>query len=464
MKIQFLGATKTVTGSMHILEANNKKILLDCGLYQGRRKKAEKINRNLLFDAREIDALILSHAHIDHSGNIPNLVKNGFQGKIYTTEATFDLCKSMLLDSGHIHEKDVEYLNKKRSRKGLPLLEPLYTKEDAEKSLGLFEGQPYDSPFQLGEGIQVVFRDAGHILGSALTKLTVSENGKSANVGYIVDLGRKNLPILRDPHQYKDLDYMILESTYGGRTHADIQEAEAKLEEIIHRAYKRKGKIIIPSFAMERTQEIVYCLNNLWENNKIPKIPVFVDSPLAVNVTEVFRRHPECYDEETNELLANHDDPFGFEKLKYVRDVNESKNINSLNETCIIISASGMCEVGRILHHLKNNIQDKRNIILVVGFMAAHTLGRKLVEGWTDVKIFGKKYQVNAEVEVMNVFSAHADSVDLVKYATGTKDSLKHIFLVHGEENQSNELLAKLQNAGFSNVSIPSKGDDADLK
>ena len=458
MKIHFFGATKTVTGSMHILEVNGKRILLDCGLFQGKRKDAEKINRNFPFDPKSLYAVVLSHAHIDHSGNIPTLVKKGFQGKIHTTHATFDLCRAMLADSGHIHEKDVEYLNKKRARNN-SLIEPLYTKEDAVKAMDHFIGHDYNQPFKLTAEITATLGDAGHILGSALTKFTINENGKSNNVGYIVDLGRKNLPILKDPFHFNDLDYMILESTYGGRTHDNIIYAEERLQTIIQRVYDRGGKIIIPSFALERTQEIVYCLNDLWENDKIPKIPVFVDSPLAVNVTDIFKKHQECYDSETRELLANYDDPFGFGKLKYVRSVEESKAINQSKESSIIISASGMCEVGRILHHLKNNIEDSRNIILIVGYMAHHTLGRKLVEKWPLIKIFGSDYRVHAEVEVMNVFSAHADCNDLLNYARSSNNTLKKIFLVHGEEKQSNILAGSLHNDGFLDVVVPSKGD-----
>jgi len=459
MKIQFIGAAKTVTGSMHILEVNGKQILMDCGLFQGKRKEAEKINRHFLFDPKNLEAVILSHAHIDHSGNIPTLVKKGFRGKIHATHATVDLCRKMLADSGYIHEKDVEYLNKKRRRKGDPLKEPLYTKEDADKAMKYFQGHDYNASFNLTDEISAVFQDAGHILGSALTKFTVNDNGASKKLGYIVDLGRRNLPILKDPVHYKDLDYMIMESTYGGRTHDNIQYAEEKLQEIIQRVYNRGGRIIIPSFAMERTQEIIYCLNDLWENDKIPKIPVYVDSPLAVNVTDIFKQHKECYDDETKELLANFDDPFGFGKLKYIKSVEESKAINNSNESCIIISASGMCEVGRILHHLKNNIEDSRNLILIVGYMAHNTLGRKLVEKWPLVKIFGREYSVKAEVEVMNVFSAHADSNDLLNYALGLKESLKKIFLVHGEEKQSSILANNLKDEGFSDVIIPSKGN-----
>jgi len=463
MKIHFLGAVRTVTGSMHIIEVNHKKILIDCGMFQGRRKEAENKNRSLPFRPRDIDVAVLSHAHIDHSGNVPNLVKNGFAGKIHATDATCHLCQAMLLDSGHIQEKDVEYLNKKRERQGEPLLEPLYTKDDAIASLEHFEKHDYYKPFELADGVTATFFDAGHILGSSLIKFTITENGRTFNLGYIVDLGRKNLPILRDPDVIQDLDYMIIESTYGGRVHENILFARERLGQMIHRVYQRGGKIIIPSFAMERTQEIVYCLNNLWEHDRVPKIPVFVDSPLAVNVTDIFKAHPECFDGETQQLLHNNDDPFGFSKLRYIKEVQESMQINKMRQSCIIISASGMCETGRILHHLKNNIENPNNLILIVGFMAQNTLGRKLVEKWPLVKIFGVDYNLGAEVVVMNAFSAHADRNDLLHYALGTQANLKKTFLVHGEESQSFALQKLLRENSFDDVFVPSPGDQVQL-
>jgi len=463
MKIFFLGGVRTVTGSMHVLETNGSKILLDCGMFQGRRKEAEQKNRNLPFDEASIDAMILSHAHIDHSGNIPNLVKNGFQGPIYATPATKDLCDWMLADSGYIQEKDAEYLNKKLARRGEPLIEPIYTQDDAVTALSKFVGKAYEQTFPVSDSVDATFYDAGHILGSALTKLTIKENGRTIQLGYIVDLGRRNLPILRDPVLLNDLDYMIIESTYGGRLHDNIQMAEQRLCQTIQRTVDRGGKVIIPSFAMERTQEIVYSLNNLWNKNQLPKIPVFVDSPLAVNVTQVFKRHKECFDKETQKILEFDDDPFGFAKLNYVRDVDESKRINKLKQPCIIISASGMCESGRILHHLKNNISNSRNTVLIVGFMAQNTLGRKLVEKWEKVKIFGEEYNVRAEVVVMNAFNAHADRNDLIKYVTQTKDSLKGVFLVHGEESQMYALTDSLKENGIDNVRAPEPGESVEI-
>lgn len=459
MKIHFLGATKTVTGSMHLLEINNQQILIDCGLYQGRRDEANERNRHLPFVAERIAAMVLSHAHIDHCGNIPTLVKKGFQGKIHTIDATLDLCRMMLADSGHIQEKDVEYLNKKRQRRRESLLLPLYTQADAEAAMEFFQPHSYHRPFQLIDGVAVTFYDAGHILGSALTKFTITENGRRFNLGYILDLGRKNLPILRDPEQLTDLDYVIIESTYGGRVHDSILDVEEKLAQIIRRAVARNGKIIIPSFALERTQEIVYCLNNLWNSQRVPQIPVFVDSPLAVNVTSIFKEYEQYFDEETTAIIQQNDDPFGFARLQYIRDVEDSKKLNSLKDPCIIISASGMCETGRILHHLKNNIENPNNIILIVGFMAQNTLGRKLVERWPVVKIFGEEYNLKAEVVIMNAFSAHADRNDLLTYLQGTQQRLRQAFLVHGEENQSQQLAEALVAGGFSNAIIPSIGD-----
>lgn len=463
MKISFLGGVRTVTGSMHLVESNHQKLLLDCGLFQGRRKEAQIKNRNLPFDAEQVDAMILSHAHIDHSGNIPNLVKNGYPGPIYTTHATSDICHYMLLDSGHIQEKDVQFVNKRRRKRGEPPVEPIYTKSDAENALDQFQGQDYRKIFEISENVSATFYDAGHIIGSALTKLTFKENGRHINLGYILDLGRNNMPIIRNPEIIHDLDYIIIESTYGGRLHDSIEEAEYNLGEVIRRTVERRGKIIIPSFALERTQEIVYDLNNLWNKHKLPRIPVFVDSPLAVNVTTVFKQHKECFDKETRDILEYDADPFGFEKLTYVRDVEESKKINAMKEPCIIISASGMCETGRILHHLRNNIEDSRNTIIIVGFMAQNTLGRKLVEKWPEVRIFGEEYKLRAEVVVMNSFSAHADRNDLVNYVTKANHKLQGVFLVHGEESQTFELANALKEHDIPNVRAPEPGEIVEI-
>ena len=458
MKLRFMGAVRTVTGSMHMLTVNGSNILLDCGLFQGRRQEAFERNRNLPFEAEDVDALILSHAHIDHSGNVPSLVKSGFRGDIHATSATRDLCAAMLPDSAHIQEQDVAYVNKKRGRKGLPPVEPLYTKEDANESLNYFVGVGYDRPFDVVPGVRATFRDAGHILGSAITVLDIEENGQQRRLAFSGDLGRKNLPILRDPSPIHDIDYLIIESTYGNRQHETPEEAQAALRRVVAETYRRGGKVIIPAFSVGRTQEIVYTLHRLTKAQKIPQLAIFVDSPLSVNVTEVFRLHPECYDEETAQFILSdrHPDPFGFKRMRYIRDVDASKELHFLREPAVIISASGMCEAGRILHHLKNNIEDSRNTVLIVGWQAPHTLGRKLVERWERVRIFGEDYQLRAEVEVIGGYSAHADRDELLDYVRPLNNGrLKKVFVVHGEEEASLALADEFQELGVPDVMVP---------
>jgi metallo-beta-lactamase family protein len=466
MKVQFLGAVRTVTGSMHLLTVNGSRVLLDCGLFQGRRQESFERNRNLPFDARTIDALILSHAHIDHSGNIPLLVKNGFEGNIYTTPASRDLCSAMLRDAGHIQEYDAYYVNKKRARKGLPPVEPLYTVEDATASLRNFVSVGYDRRLPVVPGVTLLFRDAGHILGSAITVLDIEEEERSIRLSFTGDLGREGMPILRDPQPAKDVDYLIIESTYGDRLHDPIELAGQTLRTVIADTYARGGKVIIPAFSVGRTQELVYALHRLTEAKKIPDLPIFVDSPLSVNVTEVFRLHPECYDKETHEFLTagNRRDPFGFHRLTYVRSVERSKDLNFMREPAIIISASGMCEAGRILHHLKNNIEDPRNTVLIVGWQAPHTLGRRLVERRPVVKIFGEEYSLKARVETINGFSAHADRNDLLSYVQQIGvDRLRTAFVVHGEEASSLALADGLQEQGVKQAIVPQLGAEFEL-
>jgi metallo-beta-lactamase family protein len=463
LKIKLLGATKSVTGSMHILECKGKKILIDCGLFQGRREESNLRNRNFPFDPKSIERVVLSHAHIDHSGNLPNLVKKGYQNSIYSTFATRDLCVVMLKDSAHIQEKDVEYLNKKKNRQGQGPIEPLYDMNDVEKALSLFRGIGYRKGFYVTAEVKLTFFDAGHILGSALSVFDISENGKNIRLAYIVDLGRKNMPILKDPEKIKDIDYMIIESTYGNRLHDDLPCTDEKLAKVINDTISQGGKIIVPAFSVDRTQDIVYCLNRLQDAGKIPRIKVFVDSPLSVNVTEIFKLHPECFDKETNQIIASNENPFGLRDIRYITDVEESKKLNHLNEPCIIISASGMCESGRILHHLKNNIEDPKNTILVVGFMAKDTLGRKIVERQDKVKIFGEEYKLRARVEVLDAFSAHADRSELLEYVNYTKDSLKGVFVVHGEEEQSQALADGIKDLGIQNVLVPDLGQEVTI-
>lgn len=461
MKIQFHGATQGTTGSRHLLLIDDKQILLDCGLYQGRRSETYERNLNFPFDPTRITAVLLSHAHIDHCGDIPNLVKKGFSGSVYCTTATEDLCVALLRDSAHIQEKDIEYLNKKRARKNLEPLEPLYTMEDAERSLYHFQGVYYHRTFHVLKNVRTIFYDAGHILGSALTVVDVKENGREHRLLYTGDLGRKNMPILRDPEIPEGVETLIIESTYGKRIHGDIRQMDEKLERIINDVAKRKGKIIVPAFSVGRTQELVYSIKRLLDENRIPPVPVFVDSPLSTDVTEIFRHHYECYDSQTRDLFLKGKDPFGFSSIQYIRQTEESKKLNDFHEPCIIISASGMCEAGRILHHLKNNIEDLRNLILIVGFMATNTLGRKIVERESTVRIFGESYPLIAEVQIMNEFSAHADALELTEFVVNLNkaNTLKQIFIVHGEEEQSSALGMRLSEIFEGSIIIPKQGE-----
>ena len=465
MKIKFIGAAQTVTGSMHYLQVNGTNILLDCGLFQGRRKESFERNRNLPFDASQLDAMILSHAHIDHSGNIPSLVRSGFQGSIYATFATRDLCSAMLRDSAYIQEADAKYVNRRRLKKGLPPVEPIYTKADAIESLKYFVGLGYDRWFTVAAGVRAIFYDAGHILGSAITVLDIAENGRSFRLAFTGDLGRVDLPILKDPTLIHDIDYLITESTYGNREHETPHQAEEALQRVVTENHKRRGKVIIPAFAVGRTQEIVYALHRLTLAGKIPGVSIFVDSPLAVNVTEIFRLHPECYDEETHQFMLDHPDPFGFARLRYVRQVEDSKELNYLKEPAVIVSASGMCEAGRILHHLKNNIEDARNTVLIVSFQAGHTLGRRIVDREPKVRIFGKEYELRANVEIINGYSAHADRSGLLRWIKSARDGgrLQRVFVVHGDPPKCRALADGIAELGVPNVLVPERSQEVEF-
>jgi metallo-beta-lactamase family protein len=459
MEIQFIGAAQTVTGSMHLIKAKEANFLLDCGLYQGKRKEAFEINRSFeFFDPAKIDFVILSHAHIDHAGNLPTLVKKGFNGKIYSTSATKDLCSIMLLDSAHIQMKDVEFVNKKRKKQNKNLFEPLYTEEDAVKTISNFVELNFHEQYQITPNIKLTFFDSGHILGSALTFLTIKEKDQEIKLAFTGDLGRPNLPILKDPELIPTPDYFICESTYGGKKHESALNSESSILNIVLNAISTKGKIIIPAFSVGRTQEIVYALHKIFEYNYVDRIPVYVDSPLAVNATKVFREHPECFDAETIAFINNNDDPFGFNKLEYITSSEESKKLNDVNGPCIIISSSGMCEAGRILHHLANNIENPENIILMVGYCAQNTLGRKLIDGEKSIKIFGDEYNVEAKIISLQSFSAHADSFELLNYTTKLDASqIKSIFLVHGELDQQKVFKSNLELAGYKNIFIPER-------
>lgn len=455
MKIQFLGAVRTVTGSMHFLEVNGKRILLDAGLFQGRRKEAFERNRALPINPSKIDLLILSHAHIDHSGNLPTLARQGFRGKIFSTHATASLADIMLRDSAHIQMKDVEFVNKKRKREKKRLFEPLYDLSDVEEVLPLFDGQDYGACFDVCPGVRCTFFDAGHLLGSASLFLEIEENGKTFSFGFTGDIGRKGLPILRDPQVLPPVDWLISESTYGNRLHPPPEDLPEQLARLVEKTFDRRGSVVIPAFSVGRTQNLVYTFHELFSSGRLPRIPVFVDSPLSTNATEVFRRHPECFDRETLELLESGEDPFGLGQVKYIRDVEESKELNERREPCVIISASGMCEAGRILHHLKHRVQDRRNLILIVGYQAPHTLGKKLILKVPYIKILGDEFPLRAEVAVLNGYSGHADQNELIEYMEACALEAKALFLVHGDEEQSLALQHHLESRRFKNVHVP---------
>lgn len=462
MQIEFIGGARTVTGSQHLLHINGKKILLECGLFQGRRDDTYNKNKNFRYNPSEIDALILSHAHIDHSGNIPNLVSKGFKGLIYATSATVDLCQIMLRDSAQLQEKDIDYVNKKRKKKNESALDPLYTLEDVENAMHQFTGVQYNQAIDLFPGIRFTFRDAGHILGSAGVHLEIEESGnKKINFGFSGDIGRTDSPVIKSPDVLRDLDILIMESTYGNRLHSPAEEVEEDLASTIREVIDNGGKIIIPAFAVGRTQTIVYMLHKLFNQNRIPEIPIYVDSPLAVDATEVFRSHPECLDRETYRIfLNNNHDPFGFDKLHYIKKTEESKKLNEKEEPMIIISASGMAEGGRILHHLKHNILSSKNLILFVGYAAEHTLARKIMDGNQFVNIFGEEYEVKAKFKKMDYFSGHADQQELLDYLRlNSTNTLNNIFLVHGEEDMALPFKEKLLQKGYKNVFFPASGE-----
>ncbi len=462
VRIKFLGGTRTVTGSSHRISTEKSEVLLDAGLFQGRRDQSYEINTTFDYNPHKINALILSHAHIDHCGNLPSLIKKGLRSKIYATSATKDLCKLMLEDSGKIQEEDIKYVNKINRRLGLALRKPLYSSKEASKAVKKIHPVSYGQRICVTSDIFVTLFDAGHILGSSLIFLEIKDVFKTIRLGYAVDLGRKGLPILNDPDKLKGLDYLILESTYGGRLHAPIEEAKVRLKEIINRTVSRKGKILIPSFTLERAQEVIYFLNELLKEKAIPEVPVYVDSPLASDITEAFQCHLDYMDQKTCQAINRGDNPFEFLNLAFIRDQNESKALNNDKRPMIIIAGSGMCESGRMLHHLKNNIEDSRNTVLVVGFMARDTLGRRIVDKERFVRIFGVEYELNAEVAVINAFSGHADKTELIEFVSSCLP-LKRIFLVHGEEEQLHLLSESLTQMGL-NAYIPSKGEEVLLE
>ncbi|KAF0200548.1 MAG: metallo-beta-lactamase family [Bacteroidetes bacterium] len=466
MKLQFMGAAREVTGSKHLITTEaGKKLLLDCGIYQGKGLETDSMNRNLGFEPADIDHIILSHAHIDHSGLIPYMYHLGFRGSVVCTNATRDLCSIMLPDSGHIQENDTYYFNKKRARQGLPPVEPIYTLDDARKCLGLFIGVPYDRKFKIDENIKVKFTNTGHMLGSGVVNLEIMDKGEVKRVAYTGDIGRPENRILRSPDAFPQCDYLITESTYGDRLHPARQDAEAELLRVVKETCAEKGgKLIIPSFAIGRTQELVHTLNNFFNDGLLPRIKIYVDSPLAVNATDIFRLHPECFNDDVHEVMETDPDPFGFSSLHYIKTAEESKRLNTLKEPCVIISASGMMEAGRIKHHLANNISNPRNTILAVGYCGPRTLGARILRGDSEISIFGVLHEVKAKIERIEAFSGHADYKEMIDFLScQVKDKIKRTFLVHGDLESANAYKGHLLDDGYKNVEVPELGQEFEM-
>lgn len=464
MRIYFDGAAQTVTGSQHVLEINGHRLLLDCGLFQGRRNDTYERNLNFKYNPAGIDAAILSHAHIDHSGNLPNLVKQGYTGPIFATPATTMLADVMLRDSGHIQENDVVYVNKKRARRGEPPVEPLYTLEDAARVANYFKPVEYDHPTQILPGVTLTLVEAGHIMGSAAVVLDIQENGRKFRLWFSGDIGRPKLPLIKDPVYPRDADYLIMECTYGDKPHSDPEDAFIEFRDVTRRTLKRGGKVIIPAFAVGRTQELVYDLNRMMSDGDLPGVPVFVDSPLAVEASMVFQKFTHYYDEETQRFIAEERHPaLNFRNLRYVQSVEESKSLNDRHEPMIIISAAGMAENGRILHHLRNNIENPRNTILIVSWQAPDTLGRRLADREKMVRIFGQWFERRAEVATIGGLSSHAGQDILLEYAAASRSTLKQIFLVHGEPDAAQAFQAKLAERRIGPVLYPELGQKVEI-
>jgi metallo-beta-lactamase family protein len=437
MRVHFYGATRTTTGSQYLLKVNGQRLLLECGLYQGRRDESVERNRHFPFDPKTVDAVVLSHAHIDHCGNLPNLCRQGFNGSIFCTFATRDLASIMLTDSAQIQKDDAAFVSKQRAKKGLPPVEPLYSAEDAEKAVRQFISLNYDRPIIVAGGVTVTFRDAGHILGSAQIVLDIREGGRRFRYLFSGDVGRGDDDILRQPAPVENVDFLQIESTYGGRVHGAKAVGKDEVLRLVAPVLQRGGKVIIPSFSVGRTQQIVYTLHQLAHENRLPIVPMFVDSPLSVNATEIFRLHPECFNDDIYAFLQTGDNPFGMENLTYIREASGSRKLNDLPGPAVIISASGMCEAGRIRHHLQNHIGHPANLVLFIGYCAEHTLGAQILAGKNPVNIFGEPVEVRAQIAAIDSFSGHADKNELKRYVQKLTGNLKKIAVVHGEETQS---------------------------
>jgi metallo-beta-lactamase family protein len=455
--VTFWGATQTVTGSMHRVDACGRSILLDCGLFQGHRAESHRRNRLFPFRAKDIDAVLLSHAHIDHCGNLPNLVKQGFSGPVYCTPATRALAAVMLGDAAKIQEEDAAYLNRHRDR-GEPKVEPLYDGRDVYRTLVLFRAVPYGRPVEVARGVEAVLVDAGHLLGSAMVHLRMGGPWGERQLTFTGDLGRPGLPILRDPAPVPPADLLVSESTYGGHTHEPVEETAERLGEVVRRTVGRGGKVIIPAFSVGRTQTVVFFLHQLHRAGRLPEVPVYVDSPMAVRATEVFRAHTECFNAQALELLGHDPDLFGGRRVRYIERLDESIALNGKPEPCVIVSASGMCEAGRVLHHLKHNIEDPRSTILIAGYQAEGTLGRRLVEGRPEVRILGRAFALKAEVVVLNGLSSHADHGDLLRSLGPLSGVARAVRLVHGEPDRAAALAEGLRGLGFRDVAVPERG------
>jgi metallo-beta-lactamase family protein len=456
MRVHFFGATRTTTGSLYLLEVNEQKLLLECGLFQGRREESIERNRTFPFDPREVQAVVLSHAHLDHCGNLPNLCRQGFEGSIYCTFATRDLASIMLEDSAHVQAADAAFVSRKRAKRGLPPVQPLYSVTEAEKAVRQFVAFNYDRPQLVADGVTVTFRDAGHILGSAQVVLDIREGARCFRYVFSGDVGRGRDDILRDPDRLEDVDFLQVESTYGGRDHTERGWATAEMGRLVHATLEQRGKVIIPAFSVGRTQQIVYELHQMADAGLLPTVPMFVDSPLSVNATEVYRLHPECFNEETYRYLREKANPFGMENLTYLRELGHSMKLNELQEPAVIISASGMCEAGRIRHHLKNNLGDPNNLILFIGYCAEHTLGAQILAGKNPVNIFGEPHPVRARIASFDAFSGHADRQELRRYVAAMSGGLTRIAVVHGEEEQSLALAATLrEDRPQADVAVP---------
>jgi metallo-beta-lactamase family protein len=466
MKIKFLGAAREVTGSKHLITTDSgRKILLDCGMFQGKGLETDSMNRELGFEPETIDHIILTHAHIDHAGLIPYMYKRGFRGSVVCTNATRDLCSIMLADSGFIQEHDTETFNKRRAKKGLPLVTPIYTQKDAVACMGLFIGVPYDMNFRIHDNIKVRFTSTGHMLGSGVANIQIIEEGQIKRIAYTGDIGRPVNRILASPVPFPQTDILITESTYGDRLHHDNLAAEEELLSIlVQTCVEKRGKLIIPAFSVGRTQEVVYALNNFFNEGKLPRVDIFVDSPLAVNATTIFRLHPECFNQDFSHVLETDPDPFGFNNLTYITKVEDSKKLNDHKQPCVIISASGMMEAGRVKHHLANNISDPRNTVLAVGYCSPATLGARILSGAKEVSIHGIVYKVNADIRKIDAFSGHADYKEMIGFlGCQEKSGVEKTFIVHGEYETQKKYVAELEKEGFRNLEIPARGQEFNI-